>query len=329
MSRSEDVVVVGSVNVDLVVRAARLPRPGETVGGGTFFKAHGGKGANQAVAAARLGAAVGLVARVGSDSFGDEALAHFGREGLRTRHVTRDPTHATGVAVITVDAAGQNAIAVAPGANAALTPADVDRAADSIRNARVLVTQLETPLETVWHAVRLAAGSGVPVVLNPAPAPDRPLPADLLGAVAVLTPNESEATALSGVPVVDEASARRAAVVLRASGVRTVVVTLGERGVLIADATGTELVPAPRVRAVDTTAAGDAFTGALARYLAAGLDVREAARRACAAASLSVTRVGAQPSLPTAAELAAFAGASPSSESVPDRGVQQSNTTSD
>ncbi|MFO0798522.1 MAG: ribokinase [Gemmataceae bacterium] len=309
MSRSEHVVVVGSVNVDLVVRAGRLPRPGETVGGGTFLKAHGGKGANQAVAAARLGAAVELVARVGADPFGDEALAHFRAEGLRTDHVTRDPAHATGVAVITVDAAGENAIAVAPGANAALTPADVDRAAHGIRNAGVLVTQLETPLETVRHAVRLAAEAGVPVVLNPAPAPDRPLPADLLRAVAVLTPNETEAAALSGVPVVDEASARRAAVALRESGVRAVVVTLGERGVLIADASGVESVPAARVRAVDTTAAGDAFTGALARFLAAGLDVRAAARRAGAAAALSVTRVGAQPSLPTAAELSAFEGA--------------------
>ncbi|QDU23893.1 ribokinase [Urbifossiella limnaea] len=309
MSRPEHVVVVGSVNVDLVVRAGRLPRPGETVGDGTFLQAHGGKGANQAVAAARLGAAVGLVARVGTDSFGDEALAHFRAEGIRTDHVTRDPAHATGVAVITVDAAGQNAIAVAPGANAALTPADVDRAADSIRSAGVLVAQLETPLETVRHAVRLAAEAGVPVVLNPAPAPDRPLPADLLRAVAVLTPNETEATALSGVPVGDEASARRAALTLLESGVRTVVVTLGGRGVLIADATGVEAVPAARVRAVDTTAAGDAFTGALARFLAAGLDVRAAARRACAAAALSVTRFGAQPSLPTAAELSAFEGA--------------------
>ncbi len=312
MTRS-DVVVVGSVNVDLVVQAARLPRPGETVGGGVFLKAHGGKGANQAVAAARLGADVGLVARVGTDPFGDEALAHFRAEGLRTDHVTRDPAHATGVAVITVDAAGQNAIAVAAGANAALTVADIDRAADLIRHAGVLAAQLETPLETVRHAIRLAAGAGVPVVFNPAPAPDGPLPADLLRAVAVLTPNETEAAALSGVPVVDEASARRAAAVLRESGVRTVVLTLGERGVLIADASGVERVPAPRVRAVDTTAAGDSFTGALARFLAAGLDVRAAARRACAAAALSVTRAGAQPSLPTAAELSAFDGAGPSS----------------
>ncbi|MDW8309728.1 MAG: ribokinase [Verrucomicrobiales bacterium] len=295
------IVVVGSSNTDLIVRVPRIPRPGETILGGRFTTAPGGKGANQAVAAARAGARVTLIARVGRDAFGSQALAGFVRDGIDVRFVRRDPDAPSGVALIFVAADGQNSIAVAGGANANLSVADVRRAQRAFAHARVLLLQLETPLPTVKAAAQLAARRGVRVVLNPAPARD--LPDELLRRVSVLTPNEIEAAALSGVKVRDLASAEKAARRLLQRGVEAVIITLGARGALVSSAAGTERVKGFRVRAVDTTAAGDVFNGALAVALSEGRPLREAVRFANAAAAISVTRMGAQPSAPTRDEI--------------------------
>ncbi|MCX8091857.1 MAG: ribokinase, partial [Verrucomicrobiae bacterium] len=284
------IVVVGSSNTDLIVRVPRIPRPGETILGGRFTTAPGGKGANQAVAAARAGARVTLIARVGRDAFGSQALAGFVRDGIDVRFVRRDPDAPSGVALIFVAADGQNSIAVAGGANANLSVADVRRAQRAFAHARVLLLQLETPLPTVKAAAQLAARHGVRVVLNPAPARD--LPDELLRRVSVLTPNEIEAAALSGVKVRDLASAEKAARRLLQRGVEAVIITLGARGALVSSAAGTERVKGFRVRAVDTTAAGDVFNGALAVALSEGRPLREAVRFANAAAAISVTRMG-------------------------------------
>ena len=266
--------------------------------------APGGKGANQAVAAARLGADVTLIAKVGRDSFGAEAIANYRREGIRTDWILRDPDHPTGIALIMVDDQGENLISVASGANHRVMPPDVERFADQIRSADVVMLQLEIPIETVYRAAQIAVEAGVPVILDPAPA--MPLSPELLKCVGYLTPNAAEASRLSGVAVNDEASARRAAETLLAAGARHVIVTLGAAGALFASAECTVLIPSISVNAVDTTAAGDAFNGAFAWGLASGLTATEAVRQACLAAALSTTRLGAQPSLPTAAELQRF-----------------------
>jgi ribokinase len=299
------IVVVGSVNTDMVVKGDRLPGPGETVTGGRFLMAGGGKGANQAVAAARLGAEVTLVAKVGRDVFGDEAIENFRREGIRTDRILRDDENATGVALILVDERGENLISVASGANHAITPAEIDGAADCIRTADVLMLQLEIPIDAVHRAAQIAAAAGVPVILNPAPA--APLGGDILRLATYLTPNESEAGRLAGVAVEDEASARQATERLLAAGARHVIVTLGAKGAQWTSATGTVLVPSVAVSAVDTTAAGDAFCGGLAWALGSGTPVVEAIRQACLVGALSATRLGAQPSLPAKDEFLRFA----------------------
>ena len=306
MAKRARIVVVGSVNTDMVVKGKRLPGPGETVSGGHFLMAGGGKGANQAVAAARLGAEVTLIAKVGRDMLGDQAIKAFGREGIRTDGILRDPEQHTGVALILVDNAGENLISVASGANHALTPEEITAAADCIRAADVLMLQLETPLKTVTRAAQIAAEAGVPVILNPAPA--AALPDELLKCVAYLTPNETEAELLTGIPVCDEASARQAAERLLEVGTRHVIVTLGAKGAQTTSPGGTTLVPSTPVEAVDTTAAGDAFNGGLAWALAGGMPLPEAVRQACLVGALSATRLGAQPSLPTKEELDEFAG---------------------
>lgn len=294
------VVVVGSSNTDLVVRAPSLPSPGETVVGGDFLRAAGGKGANQAVAAARLGARVGFVGRLGDDDFGRAARAGLAAEGLDVRDLGTDPERPSGVALIVVDDRAENQIAVAPGANAALTAAHVDAAEDAIRQADVLLLQLEVPLPAVARAAALARRHGVPVVLNPAPA--APLDDKLLAHVDVLTPNQHEARQLAGLPA-DASDPEQAAARLRARGLPAVVITLGVEGCLIVDASGARRIDGMAVEAVDTTGAGDAFNGALATALAEGRTLDDAARWATAAAALAVTRIGAQPALATRVEV--------------------------
>jgi ribokinase len=300
----KNVLVVGSSNTDMVLRVPRIPRPGETVLGGAFAMAGGGKGANQAVAAARAGARVTFVARLGDDIFGERALAGFADDGIDTRFVLKTADAASGVALIAVDDRGENSIAVASGANERLSVADVEAAAKAFAAADVVLLQLESPLETVAAAVRKAGETGVPVILNPAPA--RPLDEGLLAGVAVLTPNETEAELLSGVPVRDDDGVRTAAAALRRRGPGTVIITLGGRGVYALAPDFEGVVPAFRVEAVDTTAAGDIFNGALAVALAEKRPLAEALRFAQAAAAISVTRPGAQPSAPTRAEIGTF-----------------------
>ncbi len=295
------IVVIGSSNTDMVIRLARLPRPGETILGGEFTTAAGGKGANQAVAAARAGGDVTFVARVGRDVFGDQALAGFRRDRIETRLVLRDGRAPSGVALIFVAKDGENSIAVAGGANARLSPADVRRAAGAIRAADSVVLQLETPLPTFEAAAQLAARAGVRVILNPAPA--QKLPERLLKLVSILTPNETEAELLTGVSVRDASSAQRAADELLQRGVGAVVITLGARGAFAATREFRRLVPGFRVKAVDTTAAGDVFNGALAVALGEGRGLIEAVQFANAAAAVSVTRLGAQPSAPRRQEI--------------------------
>jgi ribokinase len=298
------IVVVGSSNMDLVVKSARIPVPGETILGGEFLMVPGGKGANQAVAAAKLGVPVAFVARLGNDLFGRKSLDNFRLEGVDTTYVTLTSDAPSGVALITVDEAGNNAIVVAPGANARLSPEDVRRAQAAIQSAGALVAQLEVPMNTVQCAAEIACEAGVPFLLNPAPA--QRLSPELLGRCAVLTPNETEAQILTGIEVVDADSAGRAADVLLRAGAKAVIVTMGSKGFLLADTEGTEFVPGLEVKAVDATAAGDAFMGSLAVALAEGRDLREAAAFANHVAAISVTRLGAQPSMPTRHEVDEF-----------------------
>ena len=298
---TEKIVVVGSSNTDLIIQLNRIPRPGETIIGGKFSSAAGGKGANQAVAAARAGGAVTFVARVGCDDMGEKAIAGFASDGINVNYILRDRANPSGVALIFVGRDGENSIAVASGANERLSSNDVKRAAKAIRGASVLVLQLETPLDTVWTAAEIAAGAGVKVLLNPAPA--RRLPDRLLKQVDVLTPNEGEAEVLTGIKVRNRTAAARAAEILLARGVGNVIITMGSRGAFVAGREVRQMIPAYKVKAVDTTAGGDVFNGALAAALAEGRSLLEAVRFATAAAAISVTRLGAQTSAPMRREI--------------------------
>ncbi|MDQ7820345.1 MAG: ribokinase [Armatimonadota bacterium] len=301
------IAVVGSANMDLVVTAPRLPQVGETVIGGTFATFPGGKGANQAVAAARLGASVAMVGRVGADAFGRALRDGLAAEGVDVRHLREDPQASTGVALITVDQAGRNTIVVASGANMRVSADDVEAARDVLAASQVVLLQLEVPVPVVLHAARLASEAGCRVILDPAPAPADPLPESLYRLLTVINPNEVEARALTGVDPADADGARRAADTLLARGCRAAVIKLGERGSYVAADGVRELAPAVPVQAVDTTAAGDAFAAALAVALAEGRDLRGAVRFATVAAAVSVTRAGAQPSMPRREEVLALA----------------------
>lgn len=298
------IVVVGSSNTDMIIQMDHIPRPGETVIGGAFSTAAGGKGANQAVGAARAGGDVTLVARVGKDMFGDQAIEGFVKDNIHVDHVLRDPDRPSGVALIFVDSKGENSIAVASGANGKLSPADVHAASNAISAADVVVMQLETPLETIGEAAAIANNAGVKVILDPAPA--QPLDDEILSRVSILTPNESEVELLTGIAIESDADAGNAADVLSRKGIATVLITLGARGVFVRGEGLNELVPGFEVEAVDTTAAGDLFNGALAVGLAEGKSLKEAVLFANAAGALSVTRLGAQPSAPTRTEIENF-----------------------
>jgi ribokinase len=305
--RATKVLVVGSANVDMIVQSERLPRPGETVVGGEFSTAGGGKGANQAIAARRLGADVAFVARVGQDGPGQFTLDALRAEGLDLAWMTVDPDAATGVALILVDRDGQNMISVASGANSHLSVEDVQRASPVFATARVLVTQLEIPLDTTRAALTLARAHGLITILNPAPA--RPVPDDIFALADWLTPNELEATALAGLVVHDPPTALEAGQNLLRRGARNVVVTLGAQGAVLVTPAETAVLPPFHVLAVDTTAAGDAFTAGLAVGLGLGKSTRHCLVFAAATGALAATKAGAQPSLPRHADVLALISA--------------------
>jgi len=290
------IVVIGSTNTDMVIMSEHLPAPGETILGGNFFMNPGGKGANQAVAAQRLGGNVTFIAKTGNDIFGERSARLFKEEGINTDFLLTDPVNPSGVALITIDKNAENTIVVASGANATLSSADIEPATDVIKNAAIVLMQLEIPLDTVLYAAELAATNGAKVILNPAPA--CPLPDALFQHISIITPNETEAEMLSGIRVTDIESAKAAALALRNKGVDTVIITLGAKGAFINNAEMELLIPSPVVKAVDTTAAGDVFNGALAVALSEGYALTDAINFGCNAAAISVTRLGAQAAAP-------------------------------
>lgn len=298
---SADIIVIGSINTDMVVKAEQLPQPGQTVLGGEFFMSGGGKGANQAVAAARLGGRVNMVGCVGADVFGKESVERLQEEGIDCRGVHAESTLPSGVALINVEESGENQIVVAPGANAAVSKSQVDAALASATETTLVLLQLEIPMEIVTHAVNIASSKGCRVILDPAPASE--LPRNLLDGVYLITPNESEAAALTGEKIEDAESAERATQALLARGASHVALTLGSAGVLLASASGSKLISAKSVATTDTTAAGDCFCGAVAAALARGDELLAAISYANQAAAISVTRLGAQPALPYANEI--------------------------
>lgn len=299
------VIVFGSINMDLVTKTPRLPIAGETLRGYEFFTAAGGKGANQAVAAARLGISTHLVGRLGNDDFGRQLLAGLQAAGVHTEGVLLDETTSSGVAVIAVDVRGENNIIIVSGANGCINQQDVDRLKDLLPEASALLLQLEIPVAVVLQAAQAARQQGVPVILDPAPM-SSDLPVELFGLIDIITPNEVEATELVGFPVNGQDSAVKAAEQLLQRGVATVIVKLGAQGVFCATAEERFFIPAFPVEAVDTVAAGDAFNGGLAAALSQGYCLREAVVWGMAAGALSVTKAGAQPSLPERETFDAF-----------------------
>ncbi len=290
------ILVIGSSNTDMVIRSRRIPLPGETILGGTFFMNPGGKGGNQAVAAARLGGNVMFMAKVGDDIFGKQAKENFDKEGIDTSSVITDYENPSGVAMIAVDGKGQNSIVVAPGANGALSVEDIDANAKGLQQADIIVVQLEIPIETVAYIVQLAKGLNKKIILNPAPA--ALLPDEIYRDLFLITPNEVETEMLSGIKIESKQDYKKAALCFKEKGVQHIIFTLGEKGAYVHCEAFTGIVPSSEVNAADTTAAGDVFNGALAVALAERKDIAAATRFACNAAAISVTRKGAQASAP-------------------------------
>ena len=296
------IVVVGSLNMDLVVQAPRIPKPGETIlGAGELQMIPGGKGANQACGASRLGADVAMVGRVGDDAFGEALIHNLNKTKVNTSLITRDADAATGIALIVVDDSGQNSIVISSGANGRVSDEDVDRGEDLIRSTDVLLLQLEIPLNAVIRAAELARLHGAITVLNPAPA--QPLPTELLPLIDVLIPNETEAAILSGCESNTDEEIRQAATALRKSGVKTIIMTMGSRGALLITENVFSHFPTFPIDPVDTTAAGDAFVASFSVALAEGRSLQEAVRYGNAAGALACTKLGAQPSLPNRSAL--------------------------
>ncbi len=295
------IAVIGSSNTDMVIKTSKLPSPGETILGGDFFMNAGGKGANQAVAAARLGGNVSLIARTGDDVFGRQAKKIFDIDKIDTDYMLTDPDHPSGVALITVDAQGENCIVVAPGANNYLSKADIEIALEEILRSEIILMQLEIPVETVSYVAEIAHEAGIKVILNPAPAAR--ISDELLSMLYMITPNETEAELISGIPVHDVESAAIAARNLYQRGVNVVIITLGSKGALLYSGENEIIIPVQKVEAIDTTAAGDVFNGAIAVAISEGLALDKAVEFACKAASISVTRMGAQSSAPYRNEL--------------------------
>lgn len=290
------IIVIGSSNTDMVIKTEKLPAPGETILGGVFLMNPGGKGANQAVAAARLGGKVTLLTKRGNDLFGNQTVGLLMREDISTEYIVKDPVLPSGVALITVDSAGENSIVVAPGSNGNLVEEDIPLEILNIENFEILLLQLEIPMKTVEYCASMAYKNGIKVILNPAPASK--LSDDLLKHTWLLTPNENEAEAITGVEITDISSAAYAASIIQQRGVKNVIITLGETGAYVTSEGFSEMIPGIKVQAVDTTAAGDVFNGALAVAVSEGKDLRDAVIFANKAASISVTRMGAQASAP-------------------------------
>lgn len=302
--RKPKITVVGSSNTDLVAIVPKLPAPGETVMGSEFIIAPGGKGANQAVAVARIGADVTFIAKLGMDDNGEQSLKNFKKDGINTDFVFRDPDVTSGVALIFVDKTGENMLVPVPGANGKLSSDDIDTARSAIESADILVLQLEVPLDAVERAITIAYESGVPIVLNPAPG--RKLESSLIEKVSYITPNETEAEILTDIKVIDDITAREAGKKLLTLGAKTVIITLGKRGAMLVTQNESELIQAYVVESVDATAAGDAFNGGFAYAIASGKDIRKAIRFGNAVGAITVTKMGAQPSMPTNEELKIF-----------------------
>lgn len=290
------ITVIGSSNTDMVVMTSHFPAPGETILGGEFLMNAGGKGANQAVAAVRTGGQVFFIGKLGGDIFGEKAIENIKKEGIDVSGISTDPGSASGIAQIIVDETGENSIVVAPGANLKLNRNDIDNAESQIRQADILLMQLEILTDTILYAAKKAHKLGKKVILNPAPATE--LPDELFKYLYMITPNENETELLTDISVTDQTSALKAAKVLKMRGVENIIITMGSKGVYVFTDTIQKLIPAYKVKAVDTTAAGDCFNGALAVGLASGIGLVEAVRYANCAASISVTRPGAQASMP-------------------------------
>jgi ribokinase len=301
MSTPPYILVVGSSNTDMVINTDHLPAPGETILGKTFFMNPGGKGANQAVAAARLGGHVTFMCKTGNDIFGKQAATIFENEGIDTSYIIEDGESPSGVALITVDSGGENTIVVASGSNGTLSQRDIEPFQNVIENASIVVMQLEIPIKTVEYVASVASSKNVPVILNPAPACE--LPQSILEKISIITPNEKEAERLTGIKVSDMATAKKAAEKLAANGIGSVIITLGPKGALLFHKQEFHHVEAMIVNAIDTTAAGDVFNGALAVAINEGMGLRNATSFACRAAAISVTRRGAQSSAPYKKEL--------------------------